>query len=354
MVIEDAHWADEATLDLMTVPGAPRGGDHRDPARDVPQRRGRTRPARRHGTAAARAGVPHRPGAPVPRGGRRAGAPRRPGRRRDPPRHGRQPVLRDRGPGGGAGRGGAPHRARRGAGPGGAPRAGRAGGGRAGLRGAGARRAVAGRGRDRALARGSRSVPGRRDAGERRRGGAVPSRDRAVQRRGGAVAPAPARAGAVRAGGAARPRGRHLARVVHHARRAADRAVVLAHAPAAARAASAAGRTCRRPSTTAPRWPWPRGRAGGARRAAGGALVRDLPGGPPEEALSTRQDALAIRTRLGQTARVGEDERWLSRILWWLGGARSRRPRRDAPSTSSSPSARRPSSPWPTAGCPSS
>ena len=41
--------------------------------------------------------------------------------------------------------------------------------------------------------------------------------------------------------------------------------------------------------------------------------------GGPDEALATRREALAIRTDLGQIAQAGEDERWLSRLLWWAG-----------------------------------
>ena len=116
-----------------------------------------------------------------------------------------------------------------------------------------------------------------------------------------------------------------LARVVHHARRAADRGVVLAHAPAAARAASAAGAHVQ----AAEHYRAALAVAEDAEPEARAALLEGLSfetylAGPPEEALASRQDALAIRTRLGQTARVGEDERWLSRILWWLGrGAES-------------------------------
>jgi DNA-binding CsgD family transcriptional regulator/tetratricopeptide (TPR) repeat protein len=111
-----------------------------------------------------------------------------------------------------------------------------------------------------------------------------------------------------------------LARVVHHARRAGDRAVVLAHAPAAARAASAAGAHVQ----AAEHYRATLAVADEVEPEARAALLEGLSfeaylAGPPEEALASRQDALAIRSRLGQATRVGEDERWLSRILWWLG-----------------------------------
>ncbi|HTI32803.1 MAG TPA: LuxR C-terminal-related transcriptional regulator, partial [Miltoncostaea sp.] len=110
------------------------------------------------------------------------------------------------------------------------------------------------------------------------------------------------------------------ARVVHHARRAGDAAAVLAAAPGAARAAAVAGAHAQ---------------AADHLRAALEAVGDDpseqraelleglseqayLSGGP-EEALTTRREALAIRTALGQIAAAGEDERWLSRLLWWAG-----------------------------------
>jgi DNA-binding CsgD family transcriptional regulator/tetratricopeptide (TPR) repeat protein len=111
-----------------------------------------------------------------------------------------------------------------------------------------------------------------------------------------------------------------LARLVHHARRAADRDVVLAHAPAAARAASAAGAHVQaaehyRAALAVAEGVAPEVRA----ELLEGLSFEGYLSGPPEEALATRKDALDIRTRLGQTARIGEDERWMARILWWIG-----------------------------------
>ena len=111
-----------------------------------------------------------------------------------------------------------------------------------------------------------------------------------------------------------------LARLVHHARRAAARDVVLAHAPAAARAASAAGAHVQaaehyRAALAVADDVEPEARA----ELLEGLSFETYLAGPPEEALTSRQDALAIRTRLDQPARVGEDERWMARILWWLG-----------------------------------
>ena len=114
--------------------------------------------------------------------------------------------------------------------------------------------------------------------------------------------------------------GVNLARLVHHARRAADRDVVLAHAPAAARAASAAGAHVQaaehyRAALAVADDVEPETRADLLE----GLSFESYLSGPPEESLTTRRDALTLRTQLGQTARVGEDERWLARILWWTG-----------------------------------
>ena len=149
-----------------------------------------------------------------------------------------------------------------------------------------------------------------------------------------------------------------LARVVHHARRAADRGVVLAHAPAAARAASARGgarqaaehyRAALAVAEDA--------RARGARRAARGALVETyLAGAPSQEALASRREALAIRR--GSADRPGEGSTSAGCRAGSSGGWAGRGGRgggRAAPSAVLEPlGARQPSSPWPTAGCPSS
>ena len=110
------------------------------------------------------------------------------------------------------------------------------------------------------------------------------------------------------------------ARVVHHARRAGDAPAVLAAAPGAAHAAAVAGAHAQSADHL---------RA--ALEAVGddpseqraelleGLSEQAYLSGGPDEALSTRREALAIRTSLGQIAAAGEDERWLSRLLWWAG-----------------------------------
>ncbi len=110
------------------------------------------------------------------------------------------------------------------------------------------------------------------------------------------------------------------ARIVHHARRSGDAAAILAAAPAAARSASAAGSHIQaaehlRVALEA---------AGGLPPGERAGLLEALSfeaylSGTSEEALDTRREALAIRTALGQIAEAGEDERWLSRLLWWAG-----------------------------------
>jgi DNA-binding CsgD family transcriptional regulator/tetratricopeptide (TPR) repeat protein len=110
------------------------------------------------------------------------------------------------------------------------------------------------------------------------------------------------------------------ARLVHHARRAADAEAVLTAAPGAARAAAAAGAHAQsaehlRAALEAV------GDAPSEQRAEllEGLSEQAYLSGGPEEALATRREALGIRTSLGQIAEAGEDERWLSRLLWWAG-----------------------------------
>jgi DNA-binding CsgD family transcriptional regulator/tetratricopeptide (TPR) repeat protein len=130
------------------------------------------------------------------------------------------------------------------------------------------------------------------------------------------------------------------ARLVHHARRAGDAAAIGRFAPVAARAAAAAGGH----HQALDHWEAAlaasaRTRAGGVRDAGAGA---DGPGangasgpaeaealegvaveaylcGHPERALEARRALLALHEAEGDDLRVGDDLRWLSRVLWWLG-----------------------------------
>jgi DNA-binding CsgD family transcriptional regulator/tetratricopeptide (TPR) repeat protein len=110
------------------------------------------------------------------------------------------------------------------------------------------------------------------------------------------------------------------ARIVHHARRAGDAPAILAAAPEAARSASAAGshtqaaEHLRAALAVADGLP-PAGRAELLEALSFEAYLSGI----SQEALDTRREALAIRTGLGQIAEAGEDERWLSRLLWFAG-----------------------------------
>lgn len=110
------------------------------------------------------------------------------------------------------------------------------------------------------------------------------------------------------------------ARVVHHARRAGDGEAILAAAPEAARAAAAGGAH----TQAAAHLRAALEEADDLAPAARAELLEGLSyeaylSGTPHEALETRREALALRVRLGQVAEAGEDERWLSRLLWWAG-----------------------------------
>ena len=190
------------------------------------------------------------------------------------------------------------------------------------VRGARARRDVARQG-------GARGRPGR--AGGRVRGGgdararrgrpALPPRDRPLQRRGGAVADAPPRARRARARRPARARRRRPgAPGAPRAARGRRTRPCSPPRPPPRPPRPPRARTPRRPSTTARR-STPRGtrRRSSAPSCWRASRSRPTSPGGPDEALATRREALAIRTDLGQIAEAGEDERWLSRLLWWAG-----------------------------------
>ena len=110
-------------------------------------------------------------------------------------------------------------------------------------------------------------------------------------------------------------------RLVHHARLAGDADAVLRYGQVAgAERASGRARTGRRRRTTAPRRRTP---IGWPSRSARELLERygfaAYLAGRYEEALGARKAALAVREELGQPELVGENLRWISRILWWTG-----------------------------------
>ena len=116
-------------------------------------------------------------------------------------------------------------------------------------------------------------------------------------------------------------RGVDIARLVHHAREAGDAEAVLRYAPEAARqaAAVAAHREAvghyRAALDHADRLP-PPGRA----ELLEGYSVEAYLSGLAQEALETRKAALRIRDAEGSSSeQLGESLRWLSRLSWWAG-----------------------------------
>jgi DNA-binding CsgD family transcriptional regulator/tetratricopeptide (TPR) repeat protein len=110
------------------------------------------------------------------------------------------------------------------------------------------------------------------------------------------------------------------ARLAHHARRSGDVGAVRRLAPAAARAASAAG------SHRQALEHWEEALAAGAGAGAGedvealeGVAVEAYLCGRAERALEMRRRLLAVHEATGDALRAGESLRWLSRILWWSG-----------------------------------
>jgi DNA-binding CsgD family transcriptional regulator len=110
------------------------------------------------------------------------------------------------------------------------------------------------------------------------------------------------------------------ARLAHHARRAGDVAAIRRFAPAAARAASAAGGHRQalehwEAAIAAEEGADPPGR----RAALEGVAIEAYLCGRPERALEARRALLAIHEASGDALRAGDDLRWLSRVLWWSG-----------------------------------
>src|SRR5215831_21141015 len=111
-----------------------------------------------------------------------------------------------------------------------------------------------------------------------------------------------------------------LARIVHHASQAGDREAVLEYAPVAARQAAAlnAHREAATHYQTALQHAdslAPEERAGLLERRSYESFLTDQ----IEEALAARCEALEIWTRLGDKLRQGDNLRWMSRFTWSLG-----------------------------------
>ena len=111
-----------------------------------------------------------------------------------------------------------------------------------------------------------------------------------------------------------------VARLVHHARRAGVHEAVRRHAPVAARAAAAAG--SHREATA-----HYRAALAASKDLATSERAELLEGLSVEaylcdrvdEALDARREAIALREELGELRPLGDGLRWLSRILWWAG-----------------------------------
>ncbi|MCA2218444.1 ATP-binding protein [Jidongwangia harbinensis] len=118
---------------------------------------------------------------------------------------------------------------------------------------------------------------------------------------------------------AGRP-GTDPARLVHHAHHAGDTAAVLHWAPVAARRATEVGAYRQAAAHYATALPLTGGHPAPDRAdlLEAYALAAYL-GGLTPEALDARQRALALRRETGDTERLGENLRWVSRLHWWNG-----------------------------------
>ena len=104
------------------------------------------------------------------------------------------------------------------------------------------------------------------------------------------------------------------ARLAHHARQAGDTVAIRRHAPVAARSASAAG------SHRQALEHWEAALAADAGTVAlEGVSLEGYLCGELDRALEARRALLRIHEAGEEPNRVGEDLRWLSRILWWAG-----------------------------------
>jgi DNA-binding CsgD family transcriptional regulator/tetratricopeptide (TPR) repeat protein len=105
------------------------------------------------------------------------------------------------------------------------------------------------------------------------------------------------------------------ARLAHHARQAGDPDAIRRFAPPAARAASAAGGH----RQALEHWEAALAVAGDDPEALEGVSVEAYLCGRPERALDARRALLRLHEARGEKRAAGDDLRWLSRILWWSG-----------------------------------
>jgi DNA-binding CsgD family transcriptional regulator/tetratricopeptide (TPR) repeat protein len=118
---------------------------------------------------------------------------------------------------------------------------------------------------------------------------------------------------------AGRP-GTDPARLVHHAHHAGDTAAVLRWAPVAARRAAEMGAYRQAAAHWATAIPLSGDRPAGERAEMLEAYAfAAYLGGLTPEALDARQRALTLRRETGEVERLGENLRWVSRLHWWNG-----------------------------------
>ncbi len=104
------------------------------------------------------------------------------------------------------------------------------------------------------------------------------------------------------------------ARLAHHARLSGDARAIRRHAPVAARSAGAAGSH----RQALEHWEAALAADGGA-VALEGVSIEAYLCGESDRALAARRALLRFHEAADEPQRVGEDLRWLSRILWWAG-----------------------------------
>ena len=110
------------------------------------------------------------------------------------------------------------------------------------------------------------------------------------------------------------------ARIVHHAHHAGDTAAVLRWAPVAARRASGLGAYRQAAAHYATALECAAGLTDADRAGLLEAYsVAAYLGGLTPEALAARKQALLVREALGDTAAIGAGLRWVSRLSWWTG-----------------------------------
>ena len=111
-----------------------------------------------------------------------------------------------------------------------------------------------------------------------------------------------------------------IARLVHHAREVGDSEAVLRYVPEAARQAAAVGAHREAAGHYQAALPYAARLAPGARAdLLEGYSVEAYLSGLPAEAVSARQAAVRLRQDADDQEKLGEGLRWLSRLHWWAG-----------------------------------